>query len=744
MAAKGSHHHRTSLKQVNKKFKGSSGTKSKGRVEKKQKPVSNTKSLNRHDRKNRSKDKQAAKREQLQDTRRIFRGIDGAPKIVSIVPLSTAINPNDFMHQLLEPLSLTSLSNDTFYSEHFKEKIQCLVHPRENGTFSNFFDVMDQCLVADFVVFLLSGSIDAPLIDDCGRALMKNLMSQGISGSIFCLCNTDSGLTDKDREYLQSEAIAEARKYDPQVSKIYLCSREKDLLDLNRYLFNNYPKGISWKQNYPHLLVDNFQFVTNENGQHDLLVSGYCRGKMFNAQNYVHIPDVGDFQLESIEAEGMTLVQESMSAYQKPNSLADAEFYLADRVPINEQESEMKDIEEKDDDCEIEKLTVKVPKGTSSYQAMWYANGDEQQDAMIDEEEEDEETEEVAIESVGRKVKFADLDELEEKEQLEAFRQAKTEEQDDLLYPDEIDLPDNISASSFLSAYRGVKNLRHVDWDPYEDLPNEYENIFHFQNFKLSQKKALSDEPPTNISVGSRVILKITKVPQEVLLLKLSTKRLIVFGLLRYETNATLSHSCLTRTANYSGILKSNDSFIVSVGFRRYQTRVVFSEYNNNNAHKMLRFFQPGHAAVGSFYSCVGYPPCPVQVYLTEQTDSEQLRQANELPTLVAQGSFLEPNPLRIIAERVTLTGSPFKIFKNSSVVRFMFFNPADVNYFKPIELCTKSGRIGHIKESLGTHGYMKCVFDRQIQQNETVYLHLYKRAFPSTSDGVLFRYANL
>ncbi len=45
----------------------------------------------------------------------------------------------------------------------------------------------------------------------------------------------------------------------------------------------------------------------------------------------------------------------------------------------------MKDIEEKDDECEIEKLTVKVPKGTSSYQAMWYANGDEQQDAMIDE-----------------------------------------------------------------------------------------------------------------------------------------------------------------------------------------------------------------------------------------------------------------------------------------------------------------------------------------------------------------------
>ena len=77
------------------------------------------------------------------------------------------------------------------------------------------------------------------------------------------------------------------------------------------------------------------------------------------------------------------------------------------------------------------------------------------------------------------------------------------------------------------------------------------------------------------------------------------------------------------------------------------------------------------------------------------------------------------------------MTGYPVKIKKKKAIVRYMFFNPNDINYFKPIQLTTKKGLRGNITESVGTHGYMKCIFSDYIKSNDTICLNLYKRVFP-------------
>jgi len=92
---------------------------------------------------------------------------------------------------------------------------------------------------------------------------------------------------------------------------------------------------------------------------------------------------------------------------------------------------------------------------------------------------------------------------------------------------------------------------------------------------------------------------------------------------------------------------------------------------------------------VATLYAPIILPSVSVLVF-REKKDGTQV--------LVATGSLLSANPDRVTVKRAVLSGAPLKVHKKSAVVRFMFFNREDIDWFKPVELRTKYGRRGHIR----------------------------------------------
>ncbi|KAK3578777.1 hypothetical protein CHS0354_035686 [Potamilus streckersoni] len=134
------------------------------------------------------------------------------------------------------------------------------------------------------------------------------------------------------------------------------------------------------------------------------------------------------------------------------------------------------------------------------------------------------------------------------------------------------------------------------------------------------------------------------------------------------------------------------------------------------------RFMPQDGAFVATVFAPVTFPPAPVLVF--KESDSGE-------HDLLATGSLLSVDPDRLVIKRIVLSGYPFKIHRKLAVIRYMFFNREDILWFKPVELKTKWGRRGHIKEPLGTHGHMKCIFDGHLKSQDTVLMCLYKRVYP-------------
>jgi ribosome biogenesis protein BMS1 len=125
----------------------------------------------------------------------------------------------------------------------------------------------------------------------------------------------------------------------------------------------------------------------------------------------------------------------------------------------------------------------------------------------------------------------------------------------------------------------------------------------------------------------------------------------------------------------YSNILKSNDPVVVSVGWRRFQTMPVFCVEDPNDRIRFIKYSPQWDYSLAILYGCFAPQGTGLCVTQTLSSDVSKFR-------IAATGTVLELNHSFDVMKKLKLVGTPYRIYKNSALIRGMLNSTLEVAKF--------------------------------------------------------------
>ncbi|KAG8531127.1 uncharacterized protein KY384_004484 [Bacidia gigantensis] len=745
--------------------------------------------MSKLDRRNHAKQIRHVKQQQKDKSISVFAGPHFAPRIVAVVPLDSQVDTTEAIARLSESADATaqwpiSEGQIRVRVERFKQNL--LFIPVKK----HLLESMDVCRAADFVVLLLSAEQEP---NEESEMILKVIEGQGISNSMSMIQGLEHIEQPKRKAQIQKGVTSWISMYFPEQEKVLSLDSDSECSNAIRSLCTTTPKGIRWREDRSWMLAESVRWLDAQANQSpdfaELVVTGVVRGKGLKADRLVQVGDLGHFQIEKIvdatlpvakkrKAEQMAVdeTQSPQEILQVPgpeqddtNELAPYEAPMddADALSVSEVTSTRRGVLLDDhhyfseDEDQHTAPPKRLPKGTSNYQSAWFLG--DISDSGSDFESVDGGSE-IDIASSGQALPedgtegldqapqlehteitseypqsemFIDPSPEQEATQIEEYRRSRKDEaEEDREFPDEIELHPNVAARERLSKYRGLKSLKTSPWDNSEDRayePNDWNRLLPVSDFKRARKQAVNDALIGGVQPGKRVHVHLSSIPLSLRGSLDPSKPLSLYSFLRHEHKRSVVNVSISLPSTHPAPLKSKDELVVQIGPRRFIINPLFSQLGNtpNDVHKFIRYHHPGQTAVATFLAPVSWGAVPALFFQTTNSAASSTPDTSNGLTLIAKGTVLPPSTTRVIAKRVILTGHPYKIHKKLVTIRYMFFNKEDVSWFKALQLWTKRGRSGFIKESLGTHGYFKATFDGKINPMDAVGVSLYKRVWP-------------
>jgi pre-rRNA-processing protein TSR1 len=308
----------------------------------------------------------------------------------------------------------------------------------------------------------------------------------------------------------------------------------------------------------------------------------------------MHIGDWGDYQVEKITAaplevrkrgkeDAMAVDTEQDVVLETPSAdqddlaelapedavMEDMENYPVSVAPLERRGVLLDDHHYFSDDEEMPtaRKPKRLPKGTSNYQSAWYI--DDVSDSGSDLEDFEDDILNPSLDHDGpfdpadglegldlngarapteagpseypQSEMFLDPSPEDEAEEIAAYRKSrKTEAEEDLEFPDEIELHPNVNAQDRLSRYRGLKSLRTSVWEVDEDKPyepEEWPRLLEISDYKRTATRIVREALVGGVKPGTRVNIHLRGVPLS--LQNSNSCPLAAFSLLRHEHKRT-------------------------------------------------------------------------------------------------------------------------------------------------------------------------------------------------------------
>jgi ribosome biogenesis protein BMS1 len=164
-------------------------------------------------------------------------------------------------------------------------------------------------------------------------------------------------------------------------------------------------------------------------------------------------------------------------------------------------------------------------------------------------------------------------------------------------------------------------------------------------------------------------------------------------------------------------ILKTNDPLIFSLGWRRFQTMPVYSISDNRIRNRMLKYTPEHMHCFGTFYGPLIPPNTGFSCYQSFSSKNPGFRVA-------ASGTVLDVEEAPEIVKKLKLTGTPYKIFKNTAFIKDMFNSALEIAKFEGASIKTVSGIRGQIKKALSKpEGHFRATFEDKVLMSDIVFL---------------------